>query len=104
MNIRILALPLVCAASLAAFSAQAADLAEVYARALQNDPLIREAEANRLAALESKPQALSSLLPQLSAGADYTNRDSSGESPFWVPGTKFPLKRNSPLFSVSFDT
>jgi len=82
MNIRILALPLVCAASLAAFSAQAADLAEVYARALQNDPLIREAEANRLAALESKPQALSSLLPQLSAGADYTNRDSSGESPF----------------------
>ena len=82
MNIRILALPLVCAASVAAFSAQAADLAEVYARALQNDPLIREAEANRLAAGESKPQALSSLLPQLSAGADYTNRDSSGEAPF----------------------
>ena len=47
MNIRILALPLFCAASVAAFSAQAADLAEVYGRALQNDPLIREAEANR---------------------------------------------------------
>jgi outer membrane protein len=82
MNIRILALPLFCAASVAAFSAQAADLAEVYGRALQNDPLIREAEANRLATLESKPQALSSLLPQLSAGADYTNRDANGEAPF----------------------
>ena len=82
MNIRTLFLPLFCAASIAALPAQAADLAEVYARALQNDPLIREAEANRLATLESKPQALSSLLPQLSAGADYTNRDSSGEAPF----------------------
>lgn len=82
MNIRILALPLVCAASFAALPATAADLAEVYARALQNDPLIREAEANRLAAFESKPQALASLLPQLSAGADYTDRESNGESPF----------------------
>ncbi len=82
MNIRTLALPLFCVVSSAAFSAQAADLAEVYGRALQNDPLIREAEANRLAASESKPQALSALLPQLSAGADYTNRDASGEAPF----------------------
>jgi len=82
MNTRILALPLLCAAFLAAFSVQASDLAEVYARALQNDPLIREAEANRLAALESRPQALSALLPQVSAGADYTNREAEGEAPF----------------------
>ena len=46
--------------------AWAADLLAVYQRALQNDPQLREAEANRLAALESKPQALSALLPQLS--------------------------------------
>jgi outer membrane protein len=44
----------------------AADLLAVYQRALQNDPQLREAEANRLAALESKPQALAALLPQLS--------------------------------------
>src|ERR1700688_138672 len=43
----------------------AADLVAVYQRALQNDPQLREAEANRLAALESKPQALAALLPQV---------------------------------------
>ena len=41
----------------------------VYQRALQNDPQMREAEANRLAALESKPQALAALLPQLNGSA-----------------------------------
>jgi outer membrane protein len=46
-------------------SAAAADLLAVYQRALQNDPQLREAEANRLAALESKPQALAAMLPQL---------------------------------------
>ena len=40
----------------------AADLVAVYQRALQNDPQLREAAAHRLAALESKPQALSALL------------------------------------------
>jgi outer membrane protein len=49
--------------------AAAADLLAVYQRALQNDPQLREAEANRLAALESKPQALAALLPQLSGSA-----------------------------------
>ena len=44
----------------------AADLLAVYQRALQNDPQLKEAEATRLAALESKPQALAALLPQLS--------------------------------------
>jgi len=46
-----------------------ADLLAVYQRALQNDPQVREAEANRLAARESKPQALSALLPHLSGSA-----------------------------------
>lgn len=50
-------------------AASAADLLAVYQRALQNDPQLREAEANRLAALESKPQALAALLPQLTGGA-----------------------------------
>jgi outer membrane protein len=48
-------------------AAPAADLLAVYQRALQNDPQLREAEATRLAALEAKPQALSTLLPRLSA-------------------------------------
>jgi outer membrane protein len=82
MNIRKFLLPLFGIAALAALPTQAADLAEVYARALQNDPQIREAEANRLATLESKPQALSALLPQLSAGAGYDMQESVGQSPF----------------------
>src|SRR5947209_13314926 len=49
--------------------AVAADLVTVYQRALQNDPQLREAEANRLAALESKPQALAALLPQVTGSA-----------------------------------
>jgi outer membrane protein len=44
---------------------------EIYQRALQNDPIIREAEALYLANLETKPQARSAVLPfiSLSAGA-----------------------------------
>ena len=57
------------ACSLSFHAAAAADLVAVYQRALQNDPQLREAEANRLAALESKPQALAALLPQLTGTA-----------------------------------
>src|SRR6187200_1006588 len=54
-------------------AASAADLVEVYERALQNDPQIREADANRLASRESKPQALAALLPQLNATGSYSD-------------------------------
>lgn len=75
-------------------SAQAADLIEVYQRALQNDPLIREADANRLASRESKPQALAALLPQLSATGSYSkiDEDSSRTTLFADPAIP-----NSPL-------
>ena len=46
---------------------QAEDLKAVYDRALSNDPQIREADALRLAARESKPQALAALLPRCAA-------------------------------------
>ena len=46
-------------------TASGSDLMEVYQRAVQNDPQIREADANRLASRESKPQALAALLPQI---------------------------------------
>lgn len=61
-----------CGFSLAAQVTFGADLLEVYQRALQNDPIIREADANRLASRESKPQALAALLPQLEASGSYT--------------------------------
>ncbi len=56
--------------------AAAADLLAVYRRALENDPQLREAEANRLASLEAKPQALAALLPQVAAnGVSSQERD-----------------------------
>jgi outer membrane protein len=44
-------------------------LLDVYRRAIQNDPAIREAEATYLADAEVKPQARASLLPTLSLGS-----------------------------------
>jgi outer membrane protein len=83
MNIRNLVCSvLVASAGGLAPIVQASDLAEVYQRALQNDPQIREAEANRLAALEAKPQARSALLPQLGATAGYQDRNTDGSSVF----------------------
>lgn len=58
--------------------AGAENLLEIYQRALRQDPSLREAEANRLATLESKPQAIAVMLPQLSAGGSYAYADSSG--------------------------
>jgi len=60
--------------------APAADLLAIYQRALQNDPQLREAEANRLATLEAKPQALSALLPQLSASGATTHERDTGST------------------------
>ena len=60
----------------AASSPDSVDLLQVYQRALQNDPVIREAEANRLATLENKPQARAGLLPQLVASGAYDRLDS----------------------------
>jgi outer membrane protein len=66
--------------SLATNVVNAADLLQVYQMALQNDPQIREADANRLASRESKPQALASLLPQFNATGAYTQSDGDSAS------------------------
>ena len=68
-------------------AAPAKDLIGVFEDALHNDPVIRQADANRLAARESKPQALSALLPQLNgtAGGALTG---TGATPYGVPGER----------------
>jgi outer membrane protein len=71
---------------LACSAAQAADLLEVYQRAVQNDPLIREAEANRLASRESKPRALGALLPQIDASGVIGQSDQEGSQTFLSRG------------------
>ena len=57
--------------------AAAKDLIGVYEDALRSDPQLRAADANRLASRESRPQAIASLLPQVSGTAAYT-RDHNG--------------------------
>lgn len=59
---------------------QAASLLEIYQQALQSDPLIHEAEARRLAALEAAPQARGLLLPQISFDGSWTDQSTSGTS------------------------
>ncbi|HTV97168.1 MAG TPA: TolC family outer membrane protein [Steroidobacteraceae bacterium] len=71
---------LVLACCLAWSCAPAADLLAVYQRALQNDPQLKEAEANRLAALEAKPQALAALLPQISGSGTISREKDKGQS------------------------
>jgi outer membrane protein len=70
-----------CATLLLPGLACAADLEEIYQRALRNDPILRQADANRLAAMEAKPTALGALLPQLTGSAGYTRDVSSLTGP-----------------------
>lgn len=87
MKTRFLVHTILAVASLASFNAAAADLKDVYERALTGDPLIREAEANRLAARESRPQALAALLPQVNAdGTWYDTVDTNSTGVFVAPG------------------
>jgi len=70
-------LTLALASWLAAPAIAQEGLVEIYQRAVQNDPAVREAEARYLAAAEVKPQARSNLLPDLnlSAGRSHTFRE-----------------------------
>jgi outer membrane protein len=61
-----------------AASAHPKDLVGVFEDALKNDPVIRQADANRLAAREARPQAIAALLPQLNGTAGVTRDHQSG--------------------------
>ncbi|HNP64746.1 MAG TPA: TolC family outer membrane protein [Woeseiaceae bacterium] len=69
---------------------RASTLLEIYQQALQSDPQIHEAEARRLAALESKPQARGALLPQIGAGGSYTSSERSGPDLIPNPDPNLP--------------
>jgi len=83
--------------------AQAESLLEIYQQALQSDPQIHEAEARRLAALESKPQARSALFPQVSATADYSEVDSSGDGFEASIGDTVTFDRDTDGYSWNFE-
>ncbi len=100
MNKVIILKHLVLALVVLAIPAQsnASSLLEVYQQALQSDPLIHEAEARRLAALEAQPQARSALFPQIDASGSWSKTNDDGTEIFTDPmGTPFPTASISEL-------
>ena len=57
---------------------QAESLLEIYSKAVNNDPSIRQAQANMFATMESKPQARANLLPQLDFSGSWQTSKSDG--------------------------
>lgn len=83
MNYR-LKLALGCILAVTALPSYGANLLEVYQKALQADPQIREADATRLANREARPQAWAALLPQIdgSAAKSRTETETDGSPRF----------------------
>jgi len=83
----------------AAGTAQAGGLADLYNLALANDPQIRSAAAAMRAGQEAEPQALSQLLPNLQLGAESTRTDTENAGSFSSDGVNLSL--NQSVFSAA---
>jgi outer membrane protein len=68
----------ICIALALTSAAAAKDLVGVYEDALKSDPQIRQADANRLASREARPQAWAALLPQISGALSRTQDKQDG--------------------------
>jgi outer membrane protein len=62
--------------------ARSENLIDVYLAAVRSDPVLREAEMRKMAALEAKPQARGLLLPQVELSGQAGKQDSKGNSTF----------------------
>lgn len=82
-KLRTLLLP---ALFLAASAAQGDSLLQIYEKAMQSDPLLREAEANRLAVQEGKSIARGALLPQINGRANWGKGAAEGEQTTFFGG------------------
>jgi outer membrane protein len=102
MNYR-LKLALACILAVSTTSAYSADLLEVYKVAEQNDPLIREADATRLASREAKPQAWAQLLPLITADGSVsrTKTDNAGLRPTTFTVLGDPLLRRNDSYTAT---
>ena len=87
-------------------AANAMDLVGVYQDALKNDPQLRQADANRLAAREARPQAWSALLPQISGTASRSQdkQDGSEAEGAIGSGTSTPTGPTAPVNGSSAPT
>ncbi len=87
-------------------TAQAQDIITTYEQAVQRDPLIHQAEANRNAALESKPQSIARLLPTMSISAGLnqnwvTTKTSDQVQNNIAGGSKVNFWSSNPVFNLS---
>jgi outer membrane protein len=80
--------------------AQGRDLVQVYDDAVQFDPQIHEADATRMAARESSPQALAALLPLLSANGAISRARTQTNSVEAFPNPDNPAELLPLPFSV----
>ncbi|HET8696310.1 MAG TPA: TolC family outer membrane protein, partial [Gammaproteobacteria bacterium] len=101
---KLLTLALACAFCAPAMAQES--LLDIYQRALQNDPAIREAEATYRAQAEVKPQTRSGLLPSLSLGSTRSGRFSDASGGFTLPqggtsGSRTVSRQSSQNLSIS---
>ncbi|MFK7885693.1 MAG: TolC family outer membrane protein [Gammaproteobacteria bacterium] len=73
------------------------DLIDIYQQALDNDPLLLEADATRRAAQESRPQAMAGLLPAINLQGQFDDQDTEGTttSPAFTGGPVITTRRPS---------
>ncbi len=86
-------------------SAQAESLLDIYNKAVNSDPSIREAQANMYATMEAKPQARADLLPQLDFSGQWQTTKRDGTNVVPIGGTPTNLQQESDEDSLnwSFD-
>ncbi len=91
MRLKLLTLALALAA--VSLPSHGEDLLDAYRDARANDPVLSQADANRLATGEGVPQARALLLPQVSAGLtlSQTNYGSSDSDTVYDPNTGLPI-------------
>ena len=82
MGNKLIILTTVLAALIMPLASNGASLIDIYEDALINDPRLKEAYANKQAIIESKPQALSLLLPKLTASGAFSDTNTDGNSTF----------------------
>ncbi len=82
MGNKLIILTTALAALIMPLASNGASLIDIYEDALINDPRLKEAYANKQAIIESKPQALSLLLPKLTASGAFSDSDTDGNSTF----------------------
>jgi outer membrane protein len=88
-------------------ASQADSLADIYELALINDPSLQAAEASYKAGREIKAQAISQLLPQINAGARYSESDTTSSNKqffsesFSPPETNRDSDAETTVYSIS---